>query len=112
MGRGCVWSATSKASTGRGIVGRDTGESYDEFLTKLAKASGIGTPTRADLARPDRPRKKKGSNDDWTHPHHPDAKITARERARASARHASALNLGLWMRMLSASVRHAPCRAV
>jgi hypothetical protein len=31
----------------RSIVRRDSGESYEEFLTKLAKASGIGTPTRA-----------------------------------------------------------------
>ena len=30
----------------RTIVRRDTGESYQEFLTTLAKASGIGTPTR------------------------------------------------------------------
>src|SRR6266511_3396594 len=60
----------------RSIVRRDTGESYEDFLTKLAKASGIGTPTRADLARLDRKRKKKGSNDEWTHPHDPDAKIT------------------------------------
>ena len=48
----------------RSIVRRDTGESYEEFLTTLANASGIGTPTRADLARLDRKRKKKGSNDD------------------------------------------------
>jgi transposase len=34
----------------RSIVRRDSGESYEEFLTTLAKASGIGTPTRADLA--------------------------------------------------------------
>jgi IS5 family transposase len=60
----------------RSIVRRDTGETYEEFLIKLAKASGIGTPTRADLARLDRRRKKKASNDDWTHPHDPDAKIT------------------------------------
>jgi transposase len=60
----------------RSIVRRDTGESYQDFLTKLAQASGIETPTRADLARIDRKRKKKGSNDDWTHPHDPDAKIT------------------------------------
>ena len=33
------------------IVRRDTGESYNEFLTGLAKASGIETPTREDLAR-------------------------------------------------------------
>jgi transposase len=48
----------------RRIVRRDTGESYRDFLTKLAQASGIETPTRADLARVDRKRKKKGSNDD------------------------------------------------
>ena len=52
----------------RSIVRRDTGDSYQEFLTELAQASGMATPTRADLARVDRKRKKKGSNDDWTHP--------------------------------------------
>jgi transposase len=60
----------------RSIVRRDTGEGYEQFLTRLAKASGIGTPTRADLARLDRRRTKKGSNDEWTHPHDPDARIT------------------------------------
>jgi hypothetical protein len=44
-------------------------------VTRLAKASGIGTPTRADLARIDRKRNKKGSNDERMHPHDPDAKI-------------------------------------
>ncbi len=43
----------------RSIVRRDTGESYQAFLTKLAQASGIATPTRAALARIDRNRKKK-----------------------------------------------------
>jgi transposase len=38
----------------RSIVRRDTGESDQDFLTKLAQASGIETPTRADLARLDR----------------------------------------------------------
>src|ERR1700694_1602332 len=37
----------------RSIVRRDSGESYQEFLTKLAKESGIETPTREDLARLD-----------------------------------------------------------
>lgn len=60
----------------RSIVRRDTGESYQEFLTRLAKASGIETPTRDDLAKLDRKRRKKGSNKDWEHPHDPDAKIT------------------------------------
>ena len=56
------------------IVRRDTGESYQEFLTQLAQASGIETPT-ADSARIDPKRTKKGSNDDWTHPHDSDARI-------------------------------------
>jgi transposase len=71
----------------RSIVRRDTGEGYEEFLTTLAKASGIGTPTRADLARIDRKRKKKGSNDDWTHPHDPDAKITKMKDGRTHLAH-------------------------
>jgi len=71
----------------RSIVRRDSGEGYEEFLTRLAKASGIGTPTRADLARIDRTRKKKGSNDDWTHPHDPDAKITKMKDGRTHLAH-------------------------
>ena len=60
----------------RSIVRRDTGEGYQEFLTRLAKESGIETPTREDLAKIDKGRKSKASNDDWQHPHDPDAKIT------------------------------------
>ena len=71
----------------RSIVHRKTGESYDEFLTKLAKASGIGTPTRADLARLDRRRPKKGSNKDWEHPHDPDARITQMKDGRTHLAH-------------------------
>jgi transposase len=71
----------------RSIVRRDTGERYQDFLTKLAKASGIETPTRADLARIDRKRKEKGSNDDWTHTHDPDAKITKMKDGRTHLAH-------------------------
>lgn len=60
----------------RSIVRRDTGEGYNEFLEGLAKASGIETPTRQDLAKLDRKRTQKGSNDDWFNPHDPDAEIT------------------------------------
>src|ERR1700678_3981494 len=60
----------------RSIVRRDNGESYEDFLKGLAQQSGIATPTREDLARVDRKRKKKGSNDDWVNPHDPDARIT------------------------------------
>jgi transposase len=68
----------------RSIVRRDTGENHQDFLTKLAQASGE-TPTRADLARMDRKRKNEGSNDDWTHPHDPDAKITKMKDGRTCA---------------------------
>jgi transposase len=44
-------------------------------LTELAKASGIETPTREELAKLDRKRKNKASNDDWENPNDPDAKI-------------------------------------
>jgi transposase len=71
----------------RSIVRRDTGETYDAFLTKLAQASGIATPTRADLAKFDRKRKKKGSNKDWTHPHDPDARITKMKDGRTHLAH-------------------------
>jgi transposase len=71
----------------RSIVRRDTGETYQDFLTKLAQASGIKTLTRADLARIDRKRKNKGSNDDWTHPHDPDAKITKMKDGRTHLAH-------------------------
>src|SRR5215467_13215533 len=42
----------------RSIVRRDTGETYQEFLARLAKESGLKTPTRTALARLDRRRKK------------------------------------------------------
>jgi transposase len=60
----------------RSIVRRDNGESYEEFLKGLAQQSGIVTPTREDLARVDRQRKKKGSNQEWVNPNDPDARIT------------------------------------
>lgn len=71
----------------RHIVRRDTGEGYQEFLTKLAQASGIDTPTRADLTRLDRKRKKKGANRDWTSPADPDAKITKMKDGRTHLAH-------------------------
>jgi transposase len=71
----------------RSIVRRDTGESYQEFLTRLAQASGIETPTQEDLARLDRKRQGKGSNADWEHPHDPDARITKMKDGRTHLAH-------------------------
>ena len=73
----------------RGIVRRDTGEEYTAFLTRLAEASGIATPTRAALARFDRSRKQKKttSNAEWTHPHDPDARVTTMKDGRTHLAH-------------------------
>src|SRR6266403_1005553 len=71
----------------RSIVRRDTGESYEEFLTSLAQESGIETPTREDLARVDRKRKKKGSNQEWVNPHDRDARITKMKDGRTHLAH-------------------------
>jgi transposase len=59
----------------RSLVRRDTGQPYDDYLKDLAKAAGIENPTREPLARLDRKRKKKGSNQEWENPYDPDARI-------------------------------------
>jgi transposase len=46
----------------KSIVRRDNGQSYNDYLKELAKAEGMETPTREQLARLDRKRKKKGSH--------------------------------------------------
>jgi transposase len=56
-------------------------------LTGLAQASGIETPTREDLARLDRKRKKKTSNQDWKHPWDPDAKVAKMKDGRTHLAH-------------------------
>lgn len=71
----------------RSIVRRDTKEGYQAFLTQLAQASGIDTLTREDLARLDKSRKNKASNDDWYNPHDPDAKITKMKDGRTHLAH-------------------------
>ena len=71
----------------RTIVRRDTGESYNEFLTGLAKASGIETPTREDLARLDRKRKKRTSNKEWKSPVDEDARIAKMKDGRTHLAH-------------------------
>ncbi|MGV3518786.1 hypothetical protein [Luteitalea sp.] len=79
---------------------RDTGETYQAYLTQLAEASGITTPTREALARFDRRRKKKSSNQDWPHPVDPDAMITKMKDGRTHLAH-KAVNLGLILPQLT-----------
>jgi len=71
----------------RSIVRRDTEESYEEFLCGLAKASGMETPTREDLARLDRKRKKRMSNKEWKSPSDGDARIAKMKDGRTHLAH-------------------------
>src|SRR5437879_276705 len=71
----------------RSIVRRDTGASYEEFLRGLAKASGIATPTREDLGRLDRKRKKRTSNREWKSPADEDARIAKMKDGRTHLAH-------------------------
>jgi transposase len=71
----------------RSIVRRDTGESYEEFLLGLAKASGIQTPTREQLVRLDRKRKKRMSNQEWKSPSDRDARIAKMKDGRTHLAH-------------------------
>ena len=82
----------------RSIVRRDDGSGYEEWLEELARASGIDTPTRQDLAKLDRKRPKKGSNEEWVHPHDPEARITKMKDGRTHLAHKleQAADYGLW----------------
>lgn len=69
--------STMEASAAlRAIVRRDSRETYRAMLTRMARESGVETPTIDDLVRLDRKRKgKKLSNEDWTSTTDPDARI-------------------------------------
>ena len=71
----------------RSIVHRDTGEAYNEFLKKLAAESGIETPTREQLAKLDRKRPRKGSNEEWKSPEDPDSRIVKMKDGRTHLAH-------------------------
>jgi len=71
----------------KNIVRRDNGQSYNDYLKDLAKAAGIENPTREQLARLDRKRKKKGSNQEWMSPSDPDARITKMKDGRTHLAH-------------------------
>jgi transposase len=82
----------------RSIRRRDDGRRYEEYLRDLAKAEGMENPTREQLARMDRKRKKKASNRDWMSPADTDARITkmkdGRTRLAHKAEHAVDLSSG------------------
>ena len=71
-----VDSTTLEANAAmKSIVRRDTGESYQTYLKRLAEAEGVENADAATLRRRDRKRKKKGSNQEWKSPVDEDAEI-------------------------------------
>jgi transposase len=72
-----VDSTTLEANAAmKSIVRRDSGESYNEYLKRLATAEDVETTDAASLRRMDRKRKKKTSNEDWASPSDAEAEIT------------------------------------
>jgi len=60
----------------KSIVRRDTGESYMEYLRRLAAEAGIDSNDDDAVRRMDRQRKKKTSNEEWVNPHDREAEVT------------------------------------
>src|SRR5437763_12435738 len=71
----------------KSIVRRDNEQTYNDYLKALAQAAGIENPTREELSRMDRKRKKKGSKDEWKSPADPDARITKMKDGRTHLAH-------------------------
>jgi len=77
-----VDSTTLEANAAmKSILRRDTGEDWREYVVRLMKEEGVvderQEPTDEEIRRFDKGRKhKKVSNDEWTSPVDPDAKIT------------------------------------
>jgi transposase len=59
----------------RGLVNRNTGEAYWDYVKRLAAESGINPQDSAAVRKFDRKRPKKMSNDEWENPDEPEAKI-------------------------------------
>ena len=60
----------------KSIVRRDTGESWRQYIRRLATEDGVVAPTDEDARRLDRHRKKRVSNDDWQSGSDPESRIT------------------------------------
>jgi transposase len=59
----------------RGLVNRNTGEAYWDYVKRLAAESGINPQDSTAVRKFDRKRPKKMSNDEWETPDEPEAKI-------------------------------------
>ena len=59
----------------KSIVRRDTGESWGEYIKRLAEEEGVEDPSDDDARRLDRKRKKSVSNDEWGSKTDPESRI-------------------------------------
>jgi transposase len=63
----------------KSIVRKDSQENWEQYLKRLAAEDGVEIQNKADLIRYDKERNKRGdkkvSNDEWTSPNDPDARI-------------------------------------
>jgi transposase len=71
----------------RSIRRREDGRKYEEYLKQLAQAEGLENPTREQLARLDRKRKRKASNQEWRSPSDADARIAKMKDGRTHLAH-------------------------
>lgn len=84
----CIDGTTLQANASmKSLVRRDSGLSYNDYLKQLAQAEGIENPTKDQLLRLDRKRKKKTSNKDWTNPNDPSARVTKMKDGRTKLAH-------------------------
>src|SRR5690606_33380059 len=93
----------------KGIVRRDTGANWKQYVRGLAEEAGIENPSDDELRRFDRNRRgKKVSNQDWQSPTDPDARIAkmkdGRTRLAYKAQHAIDLETEI---VTAATVHHA-----
>ena len=72
--RQAAWRWVSRRESGKASCG-------------LPRKTGIEEPMREDLAKLDRKRKNKASNDDWFNPHAPSAQITKLKDGRTHLAH-------------------------
>ena len=67
----------------KSIVRKDTGEDWDAYVRRLAEADGVEIKSKSDLIRYDKDRNKRGkkkvSNEEWTSPADPDARIARKQ---------------------------------
>ncbi len=92
----------------KSIVRRDTGESWGEYIKRLAEEEGVENPSDDDARRLDRKRKKSVSNEDWVSKTDPDSRIAKMKDGRThlayKAEHAVDLETDL---VIAASVYRA-----